>query len=123
MGDGTSSVVILAAELLRGAERLVVNGSHPASIARGLQSALELTLTEIDKLAVSVLPQDMEQVLENIASTSGNSKITSSRKRLFADIATGAARSVPAGIGRVHIVKRCGAGMADSRLIGLFSLC
>lgn len=40
MGDGTTSVVILAAELLKRANELVKNKIHPTSIMAGYRLAL-----------------------------------------------------------------------------------
>lgn len=55
MGDGTTSVVILAAELLKGANELVTQKIHPTSIISGYRLACKYVktllrdLTEIDR--------------------------------------------------------------------------
>lgn len=72
---GTTSVVIIASELLRRANDLVKNKIHPTTIITGYRLALrEATkyLTEVMSVKVDALGKD---VLENIAKTSMSSKI------------------------------------------------
>lgn len=45
VGDGTTSVVILAAELLKGANELVTQKIHPTSIISGYRLACKLVTT------------------------------------------------------------------------------
>ena len=51
--DGTTSTVILASEMLRNAWELVVQGIHPAVIARGFRMAEQKIIEEIDGFAIN----------------------------------------------------------------------
>jgi len=64
-GDGTTSVVVLAGELLSKAHALVEQGVHPTTITRGYSLASIKALEILDDLAIDA----SEEVLENIAKT------------------------------------------------------
>ncbi|KAF8285637.1 putative chaperonin alpha subunit [Trypanosoma cruzi] len=94
IGDGTTSVVILASELLKRAQDLIVQGIHATSIIAGYKLALREAvrfLKENLSLPVDGLGKD---VLLNIARTSMSSKILSSDADLFAKIVVDAILSV-----------------------------
>ncbi|SCU67716.1 T-complex protein 1, alpha subunit, putative [Trypanosoma equiperdum] len=94
VGDGTTSVVILAAELLKRAQDLIVQGIHATSIIAGYKLALREALRYLkDSLSVSVNALGKE-VLLNIARTSMSSKILSADAELFAKIVVDAIQSV-----------------------------
>ncbi|KIP09030.1 hypothetical protein PHLGIDRAFT_351099 [Phlebiopsis gigantea 11061_1 CR5-6] len=56
MGDATNMVIILAGELLKKAEHLLIMGLHPSEITRGYELAVKKGLEELDKLSTSSLP-------------------------------------------------------------------
>jgi T-complex protein 1 subunit eta len=60
VGDGTTSVVILAGELLREAKTFIEDGIHPRIIMVGYRKALSLALKRIDELAESVVDRKSE---------------------------------------------------------------
>ncbi|RNC30152.1 putative chaperonin alpha subunit, partial [Trypanosoma cruzi] len=94
IGDGTTSVVILASELLKRAQDLIVQGIHATSIIAGYKLALREAVRFLkENLSVPVdgLGKD---VLLNIARTSMSSKILSSDADLFAKIVVDAILSV-----------------------------
>jgi len=64
-GDGTTSVVVLAGELLSKAHALVEQGVHPTIITRGYSLASIKALEILDDIAINA----SEEVLENIAKT------------------------------------------------------
>ncbi len=51
VGDGTTSVTVLAAELLREAEKLVDQKLHPQTIVAGYRRATEVALTALEHMA------------------------------------------------------------------------
>ena len=53
VGDGTTSVTVLAAELLREAERLVQMRLHPQTIISGWRKACDVAKEALDKAAVA----------------------------------------------------------------------
>ncbi|CAN0356271.1 unnamed protein product, partial [Ectocarpus sp. 13 AM-2016] len=59
VGDGTTSVVLLAGEILKHVKGFVEDGLHPQVICRGLRKACEVAVGRLD--AVSVKPTDDEQ--------------------------------------------------------------
>lgn len=54
MGDGTTSVVLLAGEFLKQIKPFVEEGVHPRIIIRAFRKAMQLTIEKINSLAVKV---------------------------------------------------------------------
>jgi T-complex protein 1 subunit alpha len=94
VGDGTTSVVIVAAELLKRAGELVRNKIHPTSIIAGYRLAMREAVKYIEgNIAISTdkLGKD---VLLNAAKTAMNSKIIGGSGDFFAKLAVEAVESV-----------------------------
>ena len=53
MGDGTNLVLILAGELLKKAENILVMGLHPSEVTQGYEMALNKALSELESLSVT----------------------------------------------------------------------
>jgi len=86
VGDGTTSVVLLAAEILKRANELVNRKIHPTSIINGLRIACRESTNYItNSLAVKVdsLPKD---TLLNVAKTSMSSKIIGGESEFFSKL-------------------------------------
>jgi len=77
VGDGTTSVVVLAGALVAKAEELLDIGVMPATISDGYQKGLEMAIDELGKLATAHHPSD-RQVMEKLATTCLGSKAISS---------------------------------------------
>ncbi|KDD72783.1 TCP-1/cpn60 chaperonin, partial [Helicosporidium sp. ATCC 50920] len=92
VGDGTTSVVVLAGELLREAELLVAQKVHPAVIIAGYREAAEAAMSRLEAVAqdhsgdMAAFRQD----LINVARTTLSSKILSADKEQFAELAVDA---------------------------------
>jgi T-complex protein 1 subunit eta len=54
VGDGTTSVVLLAGEFLKQIKPFVEEGVHPRIIVRAFRKAMQLTVDKINSLAVKV---------------------------------------------------------------------
>jgi T-complex protein 1 subunit beta len=82
VGDGTTSVVVLAGELLREAEQLVGQKVHPMTIIAGFREAEAVAKTELALAAFSNAgqPEAFRQDLLNIARTTLSSKILTADK-------------------------------------------
>src|ERR1700761_5525415 len=79
VGDGTTSVTVLAAELLREAEKLVERKIHPQTIIEGYRLASHAALAALEKSAVdnSKNPTLFRRELHSIARTTLSSKVLS----------------------------------------------
>ena len=60
VGDGTTSVVLLAGEILKNCKPFVEDNVHPQVIVRGLRKATQLALQKIKDIAVKVKIDDPE---------------------------------------------------------------
>ena len=68
VGDGTTTSVVIAAELLKNAEGLLAQGVHPTVIAEGYRMAAVKSLVILDGFAITVKPTDTV-ILKKIAET------------------------------------------------------
>ncbi len=123
VGDGTTSVVILAAELLKRANELVRNKIHPTVIMSGYRLAVKEAVRYI-KANLAVSTEKMErEFLINAARTAMSSKIIGSQNAgHFATIAVDAIMAVRREDGKfpvsaVNIVKSHGKSANESMLI------
>ncbi|CCW68412.1 unnamed protein product [Phytomonas sp. Hart1] len=94
IGDGTTSVVILAAELLKRAYELVTRGIHATSIIAGYKLALREALRYLNDNLVRTVDSLGKDVLFNVARTSMSSKILNNDADLFSKIVVDAILSV-----------------------------
>ncbi|RLE55935.1 MAG: thermosome subunit [Candidatus Methanomethylicota archaeon] len=60
VGDGTTTSVVLAGELLKKAEELLLQNVHPTIIIEGYKKAMDKALEIIDEIAVTIDPTDKE---------------------------------------------------------------
>lgn len=87
VGDGTTSVTLIAAELLKQVKPFVEEGVHPQVIIRSFRKGLSLLLAKLDELSVKFVQNDLTQkraLLEKCALTSLSSKIVAQQKDFFA---------------------------------------
>ena len=124
VGDGTTTSVILAGELLGKAEELINKGVHPTVIVEGYIKATDKALETLENIAISVKPEN-KAFLKKVAATSMASKLVSANKEQLADIAVGAVLSVAQKAGEGYLVdlddimveKKPGESMSETRLI------
>jgi T-complex protein 1 subunit eta len=89
VGDGTTSVVLLAAEILKETKQFVEDGLHPRTIIRGIRQACTEALNYIQVLKVSQEGDAFRGLLEKCAGTALNSKLIARQKGLFAPMVVG----------------------------------
>ena len=94
VGDGTTSVVILAAELLRRANDLVKNKVHATSIMAGYRMALKESVNFIQRSLIVRQNQLTEESILQAAKTSMSSKLLSAESDFFADMVVRAMHQV-----------------------------
>ena len=124
VGDGTTTAVVLAGELLAGAEALLDKDIHPNVIIDGYRNAAEKAQEILDKIALSIKPDDHEQ-LRQIAITSLNTKGIFGSQTRFADLALDAVRQVmekrdgkiTADIDLIKVMKKHGQSLDESELV------
>lgn len=121
VGDGTTTAVVLAGELLKNAESLLDKEIHPAVISRGYRLASAKALDVLRDMAISIKPTD-EQVLEKIAQTAMTGKGAEYTKDVLSKLAVKAVRSVTEednNIDRdnIKIEKRTGGSVNESELV------
>merc|ERR1712038_2069993 len=71
VGDGTTSVIILAGEMLILAEPCITDNLHPTVIVQGYNKALQRALEICEELALDVDVNDKEQMLKLVQSSIG----------------------------------------------------
>jgi len=94
VGDGTTSVVIIAAELLRRGNDLVKHGIHPTTIIAGYRAALKAAVAYIKREMVMHVSELGDAHLVNAAKTSMSSKILGKEADFFSKLAVAAVKSV-----------------------------
>ena len=120
IGDGTTSVTVLAAELLREAEKLVNAKIHPQTIVDGYRIATNAALAALNKSAVNNAkdPKAFRQDLINIAKTTLSSKVLSQDKDYFSTLAVDAVLRLKGStnLDSIQIIKKIGGKLHDSFL-------
>jgi thermosome len=124
VGDGTTTSVILAGELLKRAEELIEKNIHPTLIVQGYKKATEKTMEVLSKIAMPVNIDD-DKMLKKVAYTAMNSKASSGVQDFFGDIAVKAVKQVSdkrgdkyvSDIDYIQVVKKQGGSLTDSKLV------
>ena len=124
VGDGTTTSVILAGELLKRAEKLLQQKIHPTVITEGFRKAADKAVEILNKMSIKSGIEDMEG-LKNAAMTCMSSKIVSESKEMLAEICIEAIKAVAeqengkwvVDIDKVQIQKKEGEGIDETSLI------
>ncbi|MEM2875075.1 MAG: thermosome subunit beta [Candidatus Hadarchaeales archaeon] len=124
VGDGTTTAVIIAGELLKEAEGLLDQGIHPTIIATGYRRAAEKAQELLEKLAEPVEIND-DDVLKKIAMTSMTGKKAEASKEKLAEISVKAIKQIAdrkdggyvVDLDYVGIEKKPGESIDDSQLV------
>mmetsp|Transcript_45120 Transcript_45120/g.68015 ORF Transcript_45120/g.68015 Transcript_45120/m.68015 type:complete len:539 (-) Transcript_45120:349-1965(-) len=99
VGDGTTSVVLLAGDILKHMKPFVEEGVHPQIIMRNVRNAGRLGVEKVKELSIpfdTTTPEGKEMLLKT-ASTALNSKLISSHKDLFAPMVVKAVQALDDG--------------------------
>jgi len=119
-GDGTTSVVVLAAELLRAAERMVDKKIHPQCVIQGYRAA---TAVAKDALAKAAMDRGQDKTafredLLNIARTTLSSKLLTHEKDHFATLAVDAVLRLQGkpNLDYIQVIEKAGGSLKNSYL-------
>jgi thermosome len=124
VGDGTTTAVVLAGELLAGAETLLDKDVHPNAIIDGYRNAAGKAQEILEKIAIAIKPDD-EVRLKQVATTSLNTKGIFGSQNRFAELAVEAVMQVTeksngkmkADIDLVKVMKKHGKSLEESELV------
>eukprot|EP00747_Dinoflagellata_sp_TGD_P182746 gnl/TRDRNA2_/TRDRNA2_37111_c0_seq1.p1 gnl/TRDRNA2_/TRDRNA2_37111_c0~~gnl/TRDRNA2_/TRDRNA2_37111_c0_seq1.p1 ORF type:complete len:545 (+),score=144.29 gnl/TRDRNA2_/TRDRNA2_37111_c0_seq1:37-1671(+) len=125
VGDGTTSVVIIAAELLKKANELVKQSIHPTVIIAGYRLAMRQSLKYIQENLCVKVDALGDDTLMNVAKTSLSSKFVGSDKdmcKIIVDAIKGVKTISPEGkakypVSQVNVIMSHGQSSAESCLI------
>jgi thermosome len=124
VGDGTTTAVILAGELLKKAEEMLDQDIHPTVIEMGYRKAAEKAEEILNEIATKV-SKDEDKVLKRIAMTSMSSKGSEMKGDKLAELCVQAVRQITeeengklvSDIDNIKVEKKSGGSSVDSQLI------
>jgi len=120
VGDGTTSVTVLACELLKESEVLINHRMHPQTIIAGWRKAAEAARKALEASANDhgTDPVKFRNDLLNIARTTLSSKILTQHKDYFANLAVDAVLRLKSSgnLDAIQIIKKLGGCLEDSYL-------
>jgi thermosome len=124
VGDGTTTAVIVAGDLLKRAEDLLDENVHATTIAAGYRKAAEKAIEALNELSTTVNLDDRD-TLKKIAITAMRGKGLGDAREHFAEIAIDAVKQITekrgdtyfADVDNVQLVKKQGKGLLDTQLV------
>ena len=124
VGDGTTTAVVLASELLKKAEELLDQNIHPIILVSGYRKATQKAIEIIEKNAVPIDVEDQKTMMK-VALTSMSSKAVGGAKEHFAEIAIEAVKQIAekrgdkmiADIDNIQLVKKTGKSLIETQLV------
>jgi thermosome len=124
VGDGTTSSVVVAGELLSKAEELLNKNVHPTVVIDGYRKAADKALEVLEKIAIAINPTGKES-LKKVAMTSMASKMVAENREQLAEIAVDAILHVAEKVGDeyrvdlddIMVEKKPGESVTDTKLI------
>lgn len=122
VGDGTTSVVLLAGEFLKQCKPFIEEGVHPQVIVRAFRRATSLAVQRIRDIAVQVKESDAEQhreLLKKCAATALSSKLVAHQKEFFANMVVDAVMMLDEllPLNMIGVKKIQGGALEDSLLV------
>lgn len=122
VGDGTTSVVLLAGEFLKQLKPFVEEGVHPRIIIKAIRKALHLSIEKIREMAVKIEKSDKAEhrsLLEKCASTAMSSKLIHQQKDFFSKMVVDAVLQLDEllPLNMIGMKKVTGGALEDSMLI------
>jgi len=124
VGDGTTSVVVLAGSLIEMAEELITKNVHPTVIVDGYRKCAVKSIELLNNIAIKVTNNEKEQLIK-IAKTSMQTKLVSKESNDLANIVVTASQQVAdtangstrVDLDDIKVEKKSGGSIKDTRLI------
>jgi len=104
VGDGTTSVVLLAAEMLKQVKEFVEAGVHPQVLIRYMRQSAKLAVETVKALAVPFEGDKGKEMLLKCAGTALNSKLISSHQDLFAPMVVEAVSGLKSDLSDLNLI-------------------
>ncbi|KAI6198504.1 T-complex protein 1, eta subunit [Aphelenchoides besseyi] len=120
VGDGTTSVVVLAAEFLKGAKQFVEDGVNPQLIIRAYTQASREAIKKLRELSVKLTDEkELYEMLIKCAATTLSSKLVSNDREHFARMVVDAVNYLDDALplNMIGIKKVNGGSITDSKLV------
>jgi thermosome len=123
-GDGTTTAVIVAGELLKKSEALIEQNVHPTIIVNGFRMAAAEAVKILESIALDVTAKDNE-MLKTVARTAMTGKSVGGQKEYLANLAVDAVKSVAekrdgktfVDVDNIKVEKRIGGAISDTQMI------
>ncbi len=124
VGDGTTSAVVVAGELLKAAESLIEQEVHPTIVVNGYRMAAAEGVKRLREIAFDVKRGD-KKILKSIAQTAMSGRSVGDAREFLAEIAISAVDSIVDEVGgelradvdNILVVKKHGGNLRDTTLI------
>jgi thermosome len=124
VGDGTTTAVVLASELLKKAEELLDQNIHPIILVSGYRKASQKAIEVMNKIAIPLDVNDRQTLLK-VALTSMSSKSVGSAREHLAEISIDAVKQIAeqrgdktiADIDNIQLIKKTGKSLLETQLI------
>src|SRR3989338_5814803 len=124
VGDGTTTAVVLAGELLKRAGDLLEDEIHPTVITKGYRLAKEKALEVVKSLAIDVTIND-DKLLKQVANTAMTGKSAERASEYLADLCVQAVKRIAeningktkVNIANIKLEKKHGGSMSDTKLV------
>eukprot|EP00349_Pseudokeronopsis_sp_Brazil_P006142 CAMPEP_0202959046 /NCGR_PEP_ID=MMETSP1396-20130829/3313_1 /ASSEMBLY_ACC=CAM_ASM_000872 /TAXON_ID= /ORGANISM="Pseudokeronopsis sp., Strain Brazil" /LENGTH=241 /DNA_ID=CAMNT_0049677423 /DNA_START=133 /DNA_END=858 /DNA_ORIENTATION=- len=122
VGDGTTSVVLLAGELLKESKQFIEEGMHSQIIIKGYREAALEVADQLREVSVRISdepPHKKRELLEKCAQTSLNSKIISKYKEFFGKMVVDAVEHLEEDLDKsfIGVKKVTGGSIHESFLV------
>ncbi|GBP06568.1 T-complex protein 1 subunit eta [Eumeta japonica] len=122
VGDGTTSVVLLAGEILKQVKPFVEEGVHPRIIIKAIRKSLQLCMDKINEMAIRIEKQSKEEqraLLIKCAATAMSSKLIHQQKDFFSKMVVEAVLSLDEllPLNMIGIKKITGGSLEASQLV------
>ena len=122
VGDGTTSVVLLAGELLKQSKEFIEEGMHSSHIIKAYREACKISIDRTKEISLKIADKSIEEkrdLLLKCAMTSLNSKIISRQKEFFGNMVVDAVMTLSDDLNKadIGIKKITGGSVTDSFLV------